>query len=76
MENKKDKIIIENIQGLIDAIVSFQDNINDYYSDNPNKIDNNLFGDIVTTANYLQDLLEQLKNSIEEDSNGETWTNV
>jgi len=72
MENKKDKIIIENIQGLIDAIVSFQDNINDYYSDNPNKIDNNLFGDIVTTANYLQDLLEQLKNSIEEDSNGET----
>ena len=79
MENKNDKIIIENIQGLIDAIVSFQDNINDYYSDNPNKIDNSLFGDIVTTANYLQDLLEQLKNSIndnEDDSNGKARTNI
>ena len=66
MENKNDKIIIEDIQGLIDAIVSFQDNINDYYSDNQNKIDNDLFGDIVTTANYLQDLLEQLKNGMDD----------
>jgi len=76
MKNKNDKIIIDDIQAVIDVLDVFQNHIHSYYSGNPDKIDRDLLGDTVTTANYLQDLLEQLKNGIEAGSNGKARKNV